>query len=56
MEYGISVKSNITFLYYYLILDTGRNICLQICTYIYIHTHIFMQITIKNKEKNENKQ
>ena len=50
MEYGISVKSNITFLYYYLILDTGRNICLQI--YIYI----FMQITIKNKEKNENKQ
>lgn len=54
MEYGISVKSNITFLYYYLILDTGRNICLQICIYIYIH--IFMQITIRNKEKNENKQ
>ena len=52
MEYGISVKSNIPFLYYYLILDTGRNICLQICIYIYI----FMQITIRNKEKNENKQ
>ena len=50
MEYGISAKSNIMVLHYYLILDTGRNICLQICVYIYINIYIYANY---NKEEGE---